>query len=159
MLRNCGICRFCCLLMIRRPPRSPRTDPLFPYTTLFRTLPALRGRFDRLYWPSSRPAGEGSTHAAAVDVPPLDFVIDDLRFGEAQLGHAIIKAYPTPEGLHIEQLQSRHPGQDITASGDWTQVGGASGTRFALEFRGDDIGKMLDALGFSGLIDDRKSVV
>src|SRR3546814_10347206 len=24
--------------MIRRPPRSTRTDPLFPYTTLFRSL-------------------------------------------------------------------------------------------------------------------------
>src|SRR3546814_5343056 len=24
--------------MIRRPPRPPRTDPLFPYTTLFRSL-------------------------------------------------------------------------------------------------------------------------
>src|SRR3546814_3379497 len=26
--------------MIRRPPRSTRTDTLFPYTTLFRSLPA-----------------------------------------------------------------------------------------------------------------------
>src|SRR3546814_1331210 len=25
--------------MIRRPPRSTRTDPLFPYTTLFRSIP------------------------------------------------------------------------------------------------------------------------
>src|SRR3546814_13954414 len=32
---------FCCFfffLMIRRPPRSTRTDTLFPYTTLFRSL-------------------------------------------------------------------------------------------------------------------------
>src|SRR3546814_2807153 len=27
------------LLMIRRPPRSTRTDTLFPYTTLFRSTP------------------------------------------------------------------------------------------------------------------------
>src|SRR3546814_20908539 len=32
-------------LMIRRPPRSTRTDTLFPYTTLFRSARhALRGR-------------------------------------------------------------------------------------------------------------------
>src|SRR3546814_18846983 len=32
------ICRvFFCFLMIRRPPRSTRTDTLFPYTTLFRS--------------------------------------------------------------------------------------------------------------------------
>src|SRR3546814_16217193 len=29
-------------LMIRRPPRSTRTDTLFPYTTLFRSIMALR---------------------------------------------------------------------------------------------------------------------
>src|SRR3546814_3391602 len=40
-------------LMIRRPPRSTRTDTLFPYTTLFRSRPGReagdrgRGGFDR----------------------------------------------------------------------------------------------------------------
>src|SRR3546814_15266090 len=29
--------------MIRRPPRSTRTDTLFPYTTLFRSLADLKG--------------------------------------------------------------------------------------------------------------------
>src|SRR3546814_19236564 len=29
---------FLFFLMVRRPPRSTRTDPLFPYTTLFRSL-------------------------------------------------------------------------------------------------------------------------
>src|SRR3546814_11181976 len=31
-------CSFLFFLMIRRPPRSTRTDTLFPYTTLFRSL-------------------------------------------------------------------------------------------------------------------------
>src|SRR3546814_8903081 len=34
--------------MIRRPPRSTRTDTLFPYTTLFRSLVGLVGRLDLL---------------------------------------------------------------------------------------------------------------
>src|SRR3546814_13805066 len=36
----CGFAMICCsifFLMIRRPPRSTRTDTLFPYTTLFRS--------------------------------------------------------------------------------------------------------------------------
>src|SRR3546814_5750999 len=37
---------FCCFfLLIRRPPRSTRTDTLFPYTTLFRSL-RRRGKRD-----------------------------------------------------------------------------------------------------------------
>src|SRR3546814_7116652 len=31
---------FVFFLMIRRPPRSTRTDTLFPYTTLFRSIPS-----------------------------------------------------------------------------------------------------------------------
>src|SRR3546814_19992931 len=33
----CGFCLLFFFLMIRRPPRSTRTDTLFPYTTLFRS--------------------------------------------------------------------------------------------------------------------------
>src|SRR3546814_5874367 len=29
--------------MLRRPPRSTRTDPLFPYTTLFRSAAGMQG--------------------------------------------------------------------------------------------------------------------
>src|SRR3546814_14915126 len=37
-------CLFFFFLMIRRPPRSTRTDTLFPYTTLFRSIgPASTG--------------------------------------------------------------------------------------------------------------------
>src|SRR3546814_243302 len=35
---------FFVFLTIRRPPRSTRTDTLFPYTTLFRSLTAGRAR-------------------------------------------------------------------------------------------------------------------
>src|SRR3546814_10557211 len=33
--------------MVRRPPRSTRTDTLFPYTTLFRSDPQRLARLDR----------------------------------------------------------------------------------------------------------------
>src|SRR3546814_13993350 len=36
------------LLMLRRPPRSTRTDTLFPYTTLFRSRAARLARDARL---------------------------------------------------------------------------------------------------------------
>src|SRR3546814_16485656 len=36
----CFVWSYFFFLMIRRPPRSTRTDTLFPYTTLFRSRPA-----------------------------------------------------------------------------------------------------------------------
>src|SRR3546814_9318864 len=45
-------------LMIRRPPRSTRTDTLFPYTTLFRSDPDRRRRRMVERQGHLRPAGE-----------------------------------------------------------------------------------------------------
>src|SRR3546814_12432577 len=44
--------------MIRRPPRSTRTDTLFPYTTLFRSVEPDRGEIHR----DERDAGEHDDH-------------------------------------------------------------------------------------------------
>src|SRR3546814_2679708 len=41
-------------LMIRRPPRSTRTDTLFPYTTLFRSHTPTNASRRRRSWPSGR---------------------------------------------------------------------------------------------------------
>src|SRR3546814_15447153 len=46
-------------LMIRRPPRSTRTDTLFPYTTLFRSLPRQWPRRGRATAGRRRTAREG----------------------------------------------------------------------------------------------------
>src|SRR3546814_3377934 len=43
--------------MIRRPPRSTRTDTLFPYTTLFRSGDRAEQRDGRKSRPASAPAG------------------------------------------------------------------------------------------------------
>src|SRR3546814_2945585 len=46
--------------MIRRPPRSTRTDTLFPYTTLFRSFPYLDARRARLPRLRRRLLGSGA---------------------------------------------------------------------------------------------------
>src|SRR3546814_2714384 len=43
--------------MRRRPPRSTRTDTLFPYTTLFRSLEEAARRVDLGRFRAGRPAG------------------------------------------------------------------------------------------------------
>src|SRR3546814_19339537 len=49
---------FFCFLMIRRPPRSTRTDTLFPYTTLFRSNVGLGTRLPWLSYQSRDHFGE-----------------------------------------------------------------------------------------------------
>src|SRR3546814_4307333 len=54
-------------LMIRRPPRSTRTDTLFPYTTLFRSADGA----DRLAAADPRHP-QAADHRAAAEVLPQD---------------------------------------------------------------------------------------
>src|SRR3546814_6787353 len=75
--------------MIRRPPRSTRTDTLFPYTTLFRSLAAVQG----VEAPGSladlvvsfmdlKPAEKQEVLETVELVPRLDKVLEHLRSEE-----------------------------------------------------------------------------
>src|SRR3546814_15091470 len=76
--------------MIRRPPRSTRTDTLFPYTTLFRSDDELRI----------------VAHRRCRCVEPDDIVLDwRLRFFER---HRPLAAAGEPEGKAAETVDRRH---------------------------------------------------
>src|SRR3546814_4428831 len=55
-------------LMIRLPPRSTRTDTLFPYTTLFRSQPLARALLPREVEDRSVLARPGAAHRDIRDV-------------------------------------------------------------------------------------------
>src|SRR3546814_15660575 len=54
-------CLDCFFLMIRRPPRSTRTDTLFPYTTLFRSMAPI---FCFVTWPWRQMIGNSQRGSA-----------------------------------------------------------------------------------------------
>src|SRR3546814_4173312 len=80
--------------MRRRPPRSTRTDTLFPYTTLFRSV---------------------RDHAAGVDV-------DALARGELAFHHGAAGVHEHPavalELLHDEALAAEQAGEDLALEVD-----------------------------------------
>src|SRR3546814_17011396 len=51
-------CVYVVCLMLRRAPRSTRTDTLFPYTTLFRSICAVNGQSNTAQLPGGGP-GQG----------------------------------------------------------------------------------------------------
>src|SRR3546814_7402134 len=68
--------------MIRRPPRSTRTDTLFPYTTLFRSDP---GSDRHRYLPRSRcgaARGRGDAEASPTLRRPGGALLSDRRRSE-----------------------------------------------------------------------------
>src|SRR3546814_21114901 len=70
----------CFFLMIRRPPRSTRTDTLFPYTTLFRS-----GEIDIAISPQLATIGTLLAHVRRGDIVS----VHSLRRGAAEAIEAI----------------------------------------------------------------------
>src|SRR3546814_15612970 len=87
------MCLLFFFLMIRRPPRSTRTDTLFPYTTLFRSPGVglggdVHGEADEFAQHRQRRAGRARGVAAAsrVAVPHADEENLLLREGDLVVG-------------------------------------------------------------------------
>src|SRR3546814_17690304 len=57
--------------MIRRPPRSTRTDPLFPYTTLFRSNAAAMAWLSLCYMRQRRFAEGEKLMSRALETAPM----------------------------------------------------------------------------------------
>src|SRR3546814_15791636 len=97
-------------LMIRRPPRSTRTDTLFPYTTLFRSLDIAlgiggvpKGRVIEIYGPES----SGKTTLATHIIAEAQKKGGVAAFIDAE--HAFDKYYASKLGVDIENLLIAQP--------------------------------------------------
>src|SRR3546814_9084273 len=89
--------------MIRRPPRSTRTDTLFPYTTLFRSTPSLRDVHERRVGILGR-GGRRSKAAREGHLRDDDATVVEKRGGEVGRSDA---------GL----IREDEPGEDAGARG------------------------------------------
>src|SRR3546814_9513947 len=80
-------------LMIRRPPRSTRTDTLFPYTTLFRSVAA------------SFQTPVLFSIAEDLSKMQIDLSIDEADVGQVREGLPV-RTWPTRSEEHTSELQS-----------------------------------------------------
>src|SRR3546814_4460188 len=93
--------------MIRRPPRSTRTDTLFPYTTLFRS--------EALHQPDDDAARSGSQPAAA---PVRRQSLARIRPGAGAMGRAMDGAGRADGGALPADPLDRHHAARRPATGN-----------------------------------------
>src|SRR3546814_21004463 len=106
-------------LMIRRPPRSTRTDTLFPYTTLFRSS-RRRGRCAADPRRAAvRTGGDGAggarvRHSARIAVGPVQFRIGSDWAGPVAALEPLYAAYPRDDARPADatgRLFAARPGR------------------------------------------------
>jgi uncharacterized protein YhdP len=112
--------------------------------------------FARMHWPDAPPdAPDASafTGVAPAALPPLHLAVDDFRLGESSFGTARFDSHPVAGGMQVDTLQSQSPNVTMTAHGDWTGSAEQNRSHLAIELSAQSLGRMMDALGFPGLID------
>src|SRR3546814_4701430 len=88
--------------MIRRPPRSTRTDTLFPYTTLFRSLTI---QFNAIKFSNSDTTLENKA-SAFLDPAFLLFGEEIIMVGDECFKHIVWEIYASRSEEHTSELQS-----------------------------------------------------
>src|SRR3546814_10776538 len=93
--------------MIRRPPRSTRTDTLFPYTTLFRSARSLRERFGADPARGERLVAEGAGWYLDYSKQRVDDETLRLLFGLAEARGVRARIDAMFAGAHINATEDR----------------------------------------------------
>ena len=99
--------------------------------------------------PPPNPAATGITPSA---LPPFHLWVSDLRFGDSKLGDARLETWPTDRGMHIDQLRTLSHGVQINGVGDWNGSATDSHSHMRFDFAADNLGEMLGAFGYEGLL-------
>src|SRR3546814_16559374 len=122
-------------LMIRRPPRSTRTDTLFPYTTLFRSLWLLPlpspGRELRLAAEAAPTRANRAVRRRSVQHPRAQRA-RDRRQSSAQLDRLSLS------GVHVDHRVAHIPVRELVMAVDDDAVAGED--RFHLRQLGRNFG-------------------
>jgi uncharacterized protein (TIGR02099 family) len=112
--------------------------------------------FARMHWPEvpgDAPDTSAFTDVAPGSLPPLHINIEDFQLGKASFGSAKFDSHPIPNGMQIDTLESHSPNVNMTANGDWTGGTLENHSRMSIKLSAQSLGRMMDALGFPGLID------
>ena len=117
-------------------------------------------QFARLYWPELNDPDTGSAASGEnpASVPPLHIHISDFRLGDKNFGESVVETYPIAGGSHFEQVSTHSSNIEMRAHGDWTGRPGSDTSTFSIEMSAHNIGRMLDAFGYAGVIDGGATV-
>ena len=115
-------------------------------------------RFDRFHWPEAAPDTGNADEDAPPEIapsalPPLHISINDFMLGKASFGKAEFESHPTAEGMHVDKLESQSPNVTMSATGNWTGVERDNSSHLIIELTAQNLGRMMDALGYPGIID------
>ena len=119
-------------------PSDPETAPVTVGLERFVLEPGSAGGEDEPYTLDPR------------TLPALSFSAGRFVLGGIDLGHVSFTTAPSEHGMELQRLDVQAGAFAGEATGRWSLAGEEHRTTFAMRMYGDDLGRMLDSLGFDG---------
>ncbi len=119
----------------------------------------ITAQFDRLHLldDDKHSDAEQENNNPAV-IPPLHISVTDLWLDQGHFGAARLESTPSATGMRIESFETHSPNVDMSARGEWNGQASDEHSRFRIDFSAENLGRMLDALGYAGVVDGGQTV-
>jgi len=114
----------------------------------------ITAQFATMHWPEADPNAQAGS-ASATDparIPPLHASIGDMKLGRAHFGRTRIETRPDAQGMRIEEMDTQSPELTMRATGQWSLIDGLESSALDINFSAEDVGKMLNGLGYDSAI-------
>lgn len=117
----------------------------------------LLARLKHLTIEPSESEGNGRSAPVAADdalreLPALDIVAEAFQVGERHFGRLELQAVNTGGVWDLNKIQLSNPHGALTGKGRWLLTPGQNRTYLDFKVESDDVGKLLDRLGYAGVV-------
>jgi uncharacterized protein (TIGR02099 family) len=89
---------------------------------------------------------------AIKELPALDIIADNFSIGQLRLGRLEVLAHNEGSIWRLSKIQATNPHGVFAGSGQWLVGGGRNRTQLDFKIDSDDVGKLLERLGFPGTV-------
>ncbi len=119
---------------------------------------SLTGEFERLIMPD--PVTSGVTmETNPADLPELRFYSKEFSYLGLDLGETRIEGYPVKNGFHLDSVDAKSPGLELSASGDWFRDEQGERSDFNVRITSESLGTVLEAMDISSAMQGGQTVV
>ena len=131
-------------------------NDLAPDTGKARTVLPIVLAMDRMSLKKLTPSEEPAKKLTSTDMPLINGEVKQLIYDDMDFGQAAITTSRLRKGIRVDNFNSQAPYLKLNATGQWTQWLGRNWSTLDIQFNSPDAGKMVEALGFSAVIEKGK---
>lgn len=106
---------------------------------------------------ASQPLSSQTSSVNPIGLPPLHVLIEDLRWGNLNLGRARLESHPSAEGVEVELIDVSGPDLRLNGNGRWVMRDGRAESQFIGRLTTDEVEGLLESAGYQAALNAERT--